>query len=107
MIKQSEGLLNYTHDHLLLHSAQRELGVVLHHRLFFCGFCRVFGPERRRRVKSRNSSLALLESERTENLLKVKPLFFSASSARRSNTKQTCSPEPDFSLEGGKSTFTP
>lgn len=40
-------------------------------------------------------------------LLNENPLFFRASSASRSNTKQTYSPEPDFSLEGGKSTLTP
>lgn len=40
-------------------------------------------------------------------LLREKFLLFRASSARRSSTWQTCSPEPDFSLEGGKSTFTP
>lgn len=103
-----------TYDQLLLHFPERELGVVLHHRLFFCVFWWVVCPEtetersKKNFYKHRSNKSSLTKRRKqTAYFLKVKPLFLSASSASRSSTKQTYSPEPDFSLEGGKSTLTP
>lgn len=86
---------------------------VLEHRLIYCDSkitIQVRTQKQKVKEQDRNNFIYLKEvirGEMSEYLLKENPLLLRASSASRSSTKQTYSPEPDFSLEGGKSTLTP